>query len=668
MNNVSAFLFPLLACLGAWLCAGTAFATPEQTLPEKTPTSVTPSLASSFVDRALASGLAERKEWRRLVHYKRGLIGWESEADGTNFFVAPDGKKNPRAELEATIRGFFTPEKRKLIGKTQPAQSVQCQFPARFHWLDKELGLSTSVPKLECPEWVDFRTRSATKSVTLVFSSFYVANPSSTFGHSLLRLNKSTGSDGSEHHQLLDYGVNYAAVATTGNGLLYAMMGLAGLFEGHFTSLPYYYKVREYADFQSRDLWEYDFDLTQEETDQVVAHIWELGSTYFDYYYLTENCSYHMLTLIDAAAPRLSLTERMPYFVIPTDTVKAAYDEPGLVKKANFRASIHSQFNARLARLEGTEEKELHEIISREGDDGATDNRQLLAASSLSEDAKARVLDAYIDYFDLNHARALVDKVPDKVARKQSLLIARSKLPVSQALSFDPPPTASPHLAHDSARASLARISNDSKGGATDLGFRFAFHDLIDPPEGLPGNASIEIGNFVMRYWDETKRIQLEDFALFGVGTYQPLGPYAKKASWRVRSGAHRVDDQRCTDCEALYFRGAYGYSANLATNGPLTYLLGEATFETSPAFELERLTTTVGPVLGLRFRLQPWMTLLAEGRYIRTVNQPIFEDRQLETHLRFYPRAQNVEWGIDARALFKRAGREVTVGLVHYF
>ncbi|MEK7355643.1 MAG: DUF4105 domain-containing protein, partial [Bdellovibrionota bacterium] len=505
MKNVSAFSFALLA----WVCGLPA--------PAGAAESVTPALVNSYIDRAHALNLADRREWLRLVHYKKGLFGWKSEADGPNFFVASDGRSNRSSELDATIRGFFSTEKRKLQGEKQPAQSVRCQFPARFDWLDSQLGLASAVPGETCTEWNEFRERMAVKSVTLVFSSFYVGNPSSTFGHSLVRLNKSDGADGSDHHQLLDFGVNYAAEATTDNPVLYAMFGLAGIFKGQFTSLPYYYKVREYADFQSRDVWEYDLDLTAKETEYFVAHIWELGSTSFDYFYLTENCSYHMLTLIEAAAPRVSLVDRIPYFVIPTDTVKAAFEEQDLVKKTNFRPSIHTQFRARRARLVGQEESHLLRTIVREGDDGAADDKILLADTDLTDEAKARVLDAYIDYVDLNHARELVEKEPVIVKRKQSLLVTRSKLPVSTALSFDPPPTVSPHLAHDSMRANVSRLSNDTKGDATVVGFRFAFHDLIDPTDGLPSNADIEMGTFTFRVWDRTNRVQLEDFAVFGV-------------------------------------------------------------------------------------------------------------------------------------------------------
>src|SRR6185369_15758724 len=114
---------------------------------------------------------------------------------------------------------------------------------------------------------------------------------------------------------------------------------------------------------------------------------------------LTQNCSYHMMTLIEAAAPRVSLVDRLPFWVIPTDTVKATYSEPDLVRQVHFRPSIHTQFKARLARLNAHEEDLLRGVIKREGDMGQMD---------VGDTAKARIFDAYIDYVDLNHARELV--------------------------------------------------------------------------------------------------------------------------------------------------------------------------------------------------------------------------------------------------------------------
>src|SRR5262249_24426816 len=155
----------------------------------------------------------------------------------------------------------------------------------------------------DCKDYVEFRDKVGGQSATMVFSSYYLGNPSSVFGHTLLRINK--GDPGPSHAALLDYGVNYAPVADMSNAVTYAWNGMFGGFHGVFTNLRYYYKVREYNDFESRDLWEYDLNLTPEEMAQLTRHLWELGFSDFPYYYLTKNCSYHLLAALEAAAPRL---------------------------------------------------------------------------------------------------------------------------------------------------------------------------------------------------------------------------------------------------------------------------------------------------------------------------------------------------------------------------
>lgn len=51
-----------------------------------------------------------------------------------------------------------------------------------------------------------------------------------------------------------------------------------------------------------RDIWEYDLAFSQEEMDRMLLHVWELFFTNFDYY-IKENFSYHLLSLIEAAKP-----------------------------------------------------------------------------------------------------------------------------------------------------------------------------------------------------------------------------------------------------------------------------------------------------------------------------------------------------------------------------
>ncbi len=134
------------------------------------------------------------------------------------------------------------------------------------------------------------------------------------FGHTLLRVDsRRTGPS----RKLLNYGANYAAKPDTENAVLYALKGLVGLFEGHFTIFPYYTKVQEYNNWESRDLWEYELNFTEDQLDYLLLHLWELGGTFFEYYYFQENCSYHILSLLEVANPDLHLKDEFFFSVIP---------------------------------------------------------------------------------------------------------------------------------------------------------------------------------------------------------------------------------------------------------------------------------------------------------------------------------------------------------------
>ncbi|HEX9241652.1 MAG TPA: DUF4105 domain-containing protein, partial [Anaeromyxobacter sp.] len=240
--------------------------------------------------RARVQGLAEDPGWIRLGHWRKKPTGWISEADGTRFFRSLRGKTDPLAELASTLRGFFEP------AGDDPDAHVQCRFPARLQFLAERLGIDRArLPSPACPKLERFREQTAARSVTLVFSSYYLNNPVSSFGHTFLRLNKAEEARAGKGHELLDMGVDYAAVPDTKNPIAYAVKGLLGAFPGRFSRMAYYYKVRTYADAESRDLWEYDLAMTPDEVRLFVSHLWELGQTYFDYWYLDENCSYHVL-------------------------------------------------------------------------------------------------------------------------------------------------------------------------------------------------------------------------------------------------------------------------------------------------------------------------------------------------------------------------------------
>src|SRR5689334_10298329 len=231
-----------------------------------------PKADPSYLPELLAAiktrSLAEERGWLRLGHWRKGLLsGWESEADGPAMFLSPQGKHDPAAELEATLTGFFATTEPAPEGATLADPSLEhpmCRFPARFAWLAAAVPLDLNrLPPRSCPRFEAFWRKVSARSVTLVFSSYYLNNPASAFGHTFLRLNKEEVAHGGERLDLIDQAVDFAAVTDTSNAILYAFEGVFGFFRGQFSARPYFYKVREYADFESRDLWEYELNFDQ---------------------------------------------------------------------------------------------------------------------------------------------------------------------------------------------------------------------------------------------------------------------------------------------------------------------------------------------------------------------------------------------------------------------
>ncbi len=451
---------------------------------EPAPEHPDPAYLDELVQRARELRLWEDPAWIRLGHWRRTAGGgWKSEVDGTAFFRALFGKTNPQAELAATLRAFF--DDRPVADELSDAQ---CRYPARFAFLAGRLGVDLArLPARRCPRFEAFLDRLRPRSVTLVFSSYYLNNPASAFGHTFLRLNKDREAREGKAYELLDYGVDYSATVTTRNALLYAIRGLFGLFEGHWNHMAYYYKVRQYADAESRDLWEYDLDLAEGEVAMLTAHLWELGSTYFQYWYLDENCSYHVLGALEAAAPRLSLLEHVGRAVVlPSDTVLAVFANPGLVRRVQYRPSIRTQFEARAARLSPAG---LDAVAALSHDPAAP------LPASFSPEAQAAALDAAVDLLDLRHGRELVvNNAPEAARDRQLLLERRSALGVvSPTLEIAAPRDRAPELGHGSFRLGAAGGASTRDGPLAVLDLRLALHDLADPPAGYPVLSQIRV-------------------------------------------------------------------------------------------------------------------------------------------------------------------------------
>ncbi len=612
-----------------------------------------------LIVQARARQLWKERQWLNLVHYRKKFWGgYQSQADGLDFFLAgKKGQKDPQAELEATLLGFFS--KAPVSGR---GQHLQCQFPARLLWLkDKLQWIPSRLPTVRCQGYDRFRKTVQARSATLVFSSYYLNNPASAFGHTLLRLNKSGSFSTTQRYELLDHGVNYSAEATTKNPVSYAVKGISGFFKGSFTSVPYYYKVREYNDYEARDLWEYDLNLTSKEIEMLVAHIWELGSTYFDYYYLSENCSYHMLSILDAAAPQYFLVDRLRFYVIPADTIKVVSNSPGLISEVHYRPAIRSQFQFRIKKFSSRDRSLVHGIVT---------HRDLsLLPNSLETSRKAEILDTAIDYYDFKYARKILKEDPSFMGFRQNLLVARSRLGISSPdLNLPLPEEEEPNRGHDSARVGVGSGISIQTGPYLEVSHRFALHDLLDPLTGYPPEIEIEFLDFQLRQNWRDQSTWLSDLSLFHVVSLTDFSQFNHSPSWSFRVGGTTFRDEVCSNCFGGLLEGGIGITKNVRWIVPLWMTLAvEGEASGSPQFKGPDFRFRYGPMAQIRASLFPSLQFLSQVQYRRPLFTAYSSNLKSQVEIR-WGLMRNLALNFQGKRFWKPDSWEGSLGLYYYY
>lgn len=596
--------------------------------------------SDQWIAKAKSLGLSQDKQWIRMLHFTEHRSPRESEIDAPTFFLAQNGKTDPLAELVETLRGIES-------SAAQPEElNVSCKFPARRQWLQKRLAEIAPFPVVSCPRFQNWHKTLVGPSVSIVFSSYFLNNPSSAFGHTLMRINKAPSELDGRRHELLDYGINFAAnVPEDANPVAFAFKGLFGFYPGVYSAMPYYYKVREYNNAESRDLWEYELGLTPEQVSFMVAHLWELGPTYSDYWYLTENCSYQMITLLEVANPDLDLSVHLQKYVIPSDTVQILFEVPGLVRSYHLRPSIGTELRYRLNRLSEEEKNFVLDLVA---------HRDLpsFLKEDIAPDRRALILDAVADRVDFLFPTEVQMKETPEARWKDQVLAARAKVNfVSPRLQASSQTLDRPHLSHGSRRMSLGAASQTSNqsGSSTALLFRyrFALHDRLDPVGGYPDYAEISFADLHFSFDEFQRRLELEKLNLVEVISRSPFTRFTPGLSWAAGVGVDRLWYRDCVGCHALVVNGGVGLTFEWGDQpGWSAYGGVGAKSYTAPAAPGNRIFLGGGPELQLRRVIHPSWIAMSGASYFRDVNRE--------------NSSENIEWSIATQYSFDsgRAGR----------
>mgnify|MGYP003383966823 FL=1 len=524
-------------------------------------------LLTFFILKARAEKIWLRPGWRALIHLPDSLRGSRqtSLVDEPRFFLSPVGKISAQAELEATIEKLFTSIENNN-------EMVACRFPARLAWLQKVLDIDKStLPNYQCSDLNNWLHNLDADSLTVIFPVSVLNSPASMFGHTFLRLDRRA----EKKPDLLAWTVNFAAYADQGRGFGFALNGIFGGYPGRFTLAPYYQRVKAYSDIENRDMWEYELNYSAAEVHFMLLHLWELLPAYFDYYFIDENCSYHLLALLEVARPGINLTKNFYWDATPVDTVRAISSVPGLLKKVNYRPSLRENIKTDAAALSFPEQK-----IAKALALGELKLHEPVFADK-AEIAQAEILElatSYLSYLQASSYKAqnVLALAPEVVIeagrrdvlanRQHRLLTARSNMAVVLPEPLKEEPDFRPDQGHSSRRMGL-RYGSEGSGQYLQFDFRWAYHGLYDPDGGFMEGAQLEFLAPSFRFYPKENNWQFEGINFVGIISAPARNYFIRPFSWKASASLRRYqfdDNERPLTAD---FKTGAGLSYELAND-----------------------------------------------------------------------------------------------------
>lgn len=493
----------------------------------------------------ILSGAVEAKDeipwerWRKLFH--------EGRQRSSDFYFSKQAL-DLKVEWKKSVEVFQT-----QVGFDTNLHP-QCRFPARYE-LIKKYSLAKFVDS-KCPDFDTWLTSLSAEGMALVFAGNYPDNPGSIFGHTFLKITSSPSSrlqyKARQHSPILDYALNYAANVDDSAGFFYAIKGLTGLYQGSFSLDPYYVKVNEYAEGEGRDIWEYHLNFTADESRFLLKHYWELRyQAEFDYYFLDDNCSFIILTLIDAVKPEWKLVDGDPWYVIPLETVKKLKKNKDAIKEIKYRPSVRKRSVDLYNSLTVKQKSNLSEVYA--------------GKKSPQNINDADVLNTLAVHFFSQKSKYDGELNKDDERKLSNVLLRLSQLPTPKAKEAVPP--LSPEHGHPIAQIKW-RVG-EQNGEYVDLGIAPGVHELSDAPLGYLDYSELIISDLNFRYKDD--KVILRSWDVMSVALFRPASLDAKLFSWRFNFGYQDQSTQYCVLCRQVSLEGEIGLSAEMG-RGVLVY------------------------------------------------------------------------------------------------
>jgi hypothetical protein len=393
--------------------------------------------ANPLLSPAQLERLAQQPTWLKLLHFDRA--GQQSEILSKDFFLAPEGGHDPKAELAAAIAAYAAPWPK------DGDSHARCRFPARYFWLARQINLPDYTPAPpQCKTFIRWSLPDKVQSVSLFLVSGYLGNPASVFGHALLKLNTGVRDD---QAGLFDLTVSYGALVPQDEPVLrYILHGLGGGYQAGFSDRYFYTQDLVYSRTEFRDIWEYELRLSDSQRTLLILHLWEILGKKFTYYFLDKNCAYRLAELLELVIDE-PLLQHAKVWCAPVeifhrlediDHAAKAAGQPGLISAVRFIPSAQRRLHHQFSLLKPKEQAAAENVI-QEGPKAMS-----AELASLKPERQAEVLDTLLAYSNYRLTAEQPDPSPAAKAMKKQILPARFLLPPSSAALEEPPALDSP--------------------------------------------------------------------------------------------------------------------------------------------------------------------------------------------------------------------------------
>jgi hypothetical protein len=470
-------------------------------------------LASVISTLLSAQAYYDTDEWAALFHIKNNQ---QSDISDPNFYLSED--KTLVSEYNAAL----------LALNQEDVNVTLCRYPARYRYLDKKLNLNLSFK--HCENFMQFLDESRGTSASISFASAYLESPMSYFGHTFITIHK-------RNNRFFSQTISFAAeVPEKINFFKLAAKGIGGGFSGKFLAAPYFKLFEGYNMVEQRGITEYQLDLSEDEIENMLWHVYELYDISVDYKFLTNNCAFETLWLLEVARPNLNIVDRFDGIVPPYETI-STLKEIGIVKSIQTqRSSIETIFQT-YATLE-SEEKDFFRYLQ-----SSDDKNKTLEASSLSVMTKDKMGYLINGYYDLLFKRYRIGKSDfDEVK-------AIPYTPHSELIEGEP-------SRRGGSKIELGYMKNHDEDWIISSLKPYSMNRLEDRFSIL-GDSTLEIMN--IEFAKNSNKERIESLSVFNLESHTKRFDFYKPLSWKLQIGADRLIDDELNSVIHFGMGGSWG-------------------------------------------------------------------------------------------------------------